>query len=170
MGPGRNSIRSAAALVAAVAAQQHALDSAAHEAAARAQQAQALVGGPSPALKARTPKTKAQLAQAVDGPPPTLNPAGNSGPQRTTGSTAVRKATATERLAAQRVMDPYGGHAGVPAAVERGLQRVGHRFRIEIRPDGTIVHRYGSDVPADQRVQAIRAARRTAANGGLKAP
>lgn len=173
----RSSIRSAAALVAAVAAQQATHDANAleayHNAAAAAQQAKIGVSGPSAKLKAKMPKTKAALQQAVDGPAPTLS-AGGSQAQGISGATAVRQATAQEKLASSRVMDPNGGLGNkdaLSASVQRGLMRVGHKFRIELRPDGTIVHKYGNDVPEDQRTQVIGAAKRhAAANGGLQAP
>lgn len=133
-------------MVAAVAAQQAALDAAHHEALARAQQAQhaAVAAGQAPSM--------------------TVTPQGGG-----SGITQVRKATAQEQLQAQRVMDPMAHNPGVDPSVERGLARVGHKFTILVRPDGTIVHQYGNDVPADQRVQVLRAAHRLAANGGTQA-
>jgi hypothetical protein len=160
--------------VAAVAAQQATLDAntqeAYHNAAAAAQQAKLGVSGPSQSLRSKMPKTKAQLQAAVDGPPPTISAAG-SHPQGLSGATAVRKATAVERLASKNVMDPAKGDH-LSAAVQRGLMRVGHKFRIELRPDGTVVHRYGKDVPEELREVTIKAARRHAvgSNGGVQAP
>lgn len=106
---------------------------------------------------------------------PTLNPNGDSGPQgqsanqpfgvtkstpqKTTGSVAVRKASAQERVA-QSLASADGYRP--EAAVERGLQRVGKKFQIQRMPDGKIVHVYGNDVPANMRKIVLPASRRAA--------
>lgn len=194
MGPSRhNSIRSAAALVAAVAAQQQQLNAAAAEARDRQLQTQAQAAAeqegrlpaaqlqPNSAARQRTQGSMSSPAVSspdgvhihlhTGGEKPTLNPDGQSGSQGTNGSQAVRKASATERLAAERVMDPSAGaKRTAPEAIQRGLTRVGHKFNVEIRPDGTVVHRYGSDVPADLRTVVLQNAKRhLSANGGMQA-
>lgn len=194
MGPSQhNSVRSVAALVAAAAAQQHQLNALAAEARDRQLQAQAQAAAeqqgrlpaaqlqPNSAARQRTQGSMSSPAVSspdgihihlhTGGEKPALNPDGQSGSQGTNGSRAVRKASATERLAAERVMDPGAGQGRTaPEAVQRGLTRVGHKFSIEIKPDGKIVHRYGSDVPEDLRTVVLKSARRhAAANGGVQA-
>lgn len=187
----RNSIRSAAALVAAVANQQAAQDAALEEARDRAvlaakqaqmERDQSPLQAPSVARQRQQGSMAAPKVSSKDGihlhinmgsEKPALQPDGQSGPQATNGSTAVRRATAAEKLAYDRVMSPLGqggvGQRAETAKAVETMKRVGHKFKIELRPDGTIVHRYGNDVPADQRNQVIRAAHRLAANGGLRA-
>lgn len=189
MGPTRNSMRTAAAMVAAAsatsAAQQAAYAQAKDRAVAAAQQAQlaaakqaqsdgihhlnrARLGSTTDASavarqrqqgSAKTP-SKVSSSDGVhihihqDGVP-TLNPEGKSGPQKTTGSVGkVRQLTFEERAAA------LGSGVDAHERLNRARQRVGHKFNVEIRPDGTIVHKYGNDVPADMRNIVVKSARR----------
>lgn len=198
----RNSMRTAAAMVAAAsaasAAQQAQLAQARDRAVAAAQAAQlnslqngqserpqrldtpGMGAGASQVARQRSggsarPSPKVSSKDGVhihihqDGAP-TLNPAGHSGAQPqpdgphlvkgesqgTNGSRQIRRLTFEERAA------QYGGPADMQQRLAHARQRVNHAFNIEIRPDGTLIHKYGNDVPANMREIVVGSARRHA--------
>lgn len=153
MGPSRpNSMRSAASKSGAVTRAQ--TQTAAQLRAARDQAAHAEQQS---RMRAQAQSVPSEDVSSAGSQPPFQ--VTKSKPQKTNGSVAVRKASAQERVAQSMANTPFQPDA----AVERGLQRVGKKFRIETRPDGKIVHVYGNDVPASMRRIVLPARRRASA-------
>jgi hypothetical protein len=90
---------------------------------------------------------------------PSVSAAG-SRPQGLSGATAVRKLSAAENAKAASLK--FGGPLRDRLSIKHAQAREGHRFKLLIREDGTIVHQYGKDVAPELRNVVVNAAKRRA--------